>query len=181
MTPLGARRGFTLIELMVVISVVGVMIVFGLPSLVETVKNQRLKTTSLDLYTSLTLARSEAIKRNVNTVYVMAAAGGWQNGWTVCFDANGDGDCDDTAAAPADVVLYIQEALHSSIVLTENGGATTIAYLRDGRVATPVSFRIKSATNNNSSVVPLRCVEVDVSGRPRTRADTNATDADGCN
>ena len=52
---------------------------------------------------------------------------------------------------------------------------------RRGRISgtSSVSFKLKSGTNNTG--VAMRCVTVDISGRPSTKADTNHTDSDGCN
>mgnify|MGYP000320937641 CR=1 FL=1 len=41
------------------------------------------------------------------------------------------------------------------------------------------TFTITAGTNNTKS--PMRCVNLDASGRPRTSVDTNHVDADGCN
>ena len=168
-------RGFTIIELMMVVAIVGVLALFALPEMKNLVVGNRMKTLSLDLYSSLTLARSESIKRNANTVSMIAKSGGWQNGWTVCVDANSNSACD-----TGEVVVVEGEAVDASLTLTGPAG-TIVTYNRDGRVTTAASFRIIATGMANSSKVPMRCVDVTVSGRPNTRMDTNATDSDGCN
>jgi Tfp pilus assembly protein FimT len=106
---------------------------------------------------------------------MIAAAGGWQNGWKVCIDTNGDGDCD-----TGEEVILEADAVDSSITLTGPTGPARVTFNRDGRLATAAaSFKIVYTANN--AQVPMRCVELNVSGRPKTLADTNATDSDGCN
>lgn len=165
--------GFTIIELMLVVGIVGVVTLFALPSMRDLVTTNRMKTVSLDLYTSLALARSEAVKRNNNSVSVVAATGGWQNGWTVkCVDTAG-------SCGGADVEVIAGDAVDSSLTLTGPTG-NIITFNRDGRLATAAaSFTIKAGTDNAQS--PMRCVDVNVSGRPKTTVDSNHVDSDGCN
>ena len=172
MRPRRAAAGFTLIELMLVVGIVGVVTLFALPSMRDIVTTNRMKSVSLDLYTSLTLARSEAVKRNNSSVAVVPAAGGWQNGWTVkCIDSAG-------SCGGADVTVIAGEAVDSSLTLTGPGG--NITFNRDGRLSSAAaSFTVKAGTNNAAS--PMRCVDLDTSGRPKTKVDTNHTDSDGCN
>jgi len=173
-----AMRGFTLIELMIAVAIVGVFLALGLPEMRNLVRNQRLKTTSLDIFASLQLARSEAVKRNTSNVMMAgktAGASGWQSGWYVCVDSNSDGTC-----TAADLVLLDQDAVDASITLS--GPAAAVTYARDGRLpsgAAAAAFTLKSGSNNKVS--PMRCVDIDLSGRPRTRADSNGIDSDGCN
>jgi len=176
--PVPARAnalGFTLIELMIVVGIVGVLAIFALPAMRDLVVANRMKSLSLDIYSSLALARSEAIKRNSSNVSMVAATGGWQNGWTVCVDANADGAC-----GTGEVVVTAYDAIDASISLTGPTGPALVTFNRDGRLGSAAAtFKIIYTANNIQT--PMRCVELSVSGRPKTLVDTNHTDSDSCN
>ena len=164
--------GFTLIELMITISIVAVLAMFAVPEMRSLIINNRLKDASLNIYTSLTLARSEAIKRNVNTVSMVAASGGWQNGWSVtCVDSAG-------SCGGSDIVIATEGAMENGITVTGPAG-NIVTYNRDGRVSSGATeFQLKSV--DASKLATLRCVYVDASGRPRTKADSDGNETNGC-
>lgn len=82
-------NGFSLIELMVVVAMVAILAELAGPSFTQFLRNNRLAAASAALQVSLSLARSEAVKRGSDARVTVAAnitAGSWTNGWTVFVD-----------------------------------------------------------------------------------------------
>ena len=83
--------GFTLIELMITVSIAAILLGIAIPSFTSTITSNRLTTNANELVTALNLARSEAIKRGVPvTVGSKAATTNWEGGWDVFIDVNGN-------------------------------------------------------------------------------------------
>jgi prepilin-type N-terminal cleavage/methylation domain-containing protein len=78
----GSQHGFTIIEVLLVIAIMGVFLTLAAPSFVTYTSSQKVKTASFDLYAAMMFARSEAIKRRTN-VTITPASSDWKNGWTV--------------------------------------------------------------------------------------------------
>ena len=137
----GAAAGFTLVELLVVISVLGILTAIALPSFGALSNSVRMASVSAQLRSDLNLARSESINRNSrmlvcvrNTAGTACAAGtNWQAGWLVCYDNgttatpnNGvaDGECD---AAPGDGSrpnpIVLRPAVSSNLTLVSSVAA----------------------------------------------------------
>src|SRR5437773_11684856 len=74
-------RGFTLIELMLTLVILGVFLSLAAPSMRDMVITSQVRSSASDLYESVILARSEAIKRAAN-VDLIPVSGSWQNGRT---------------------------------------------------------------------------------------------------
>jgi type IV fimbrial biogenesis protein FimT len=149
-------EGFTLIEAMIVVVILGILAAIGMPSMREFIAAQRLKAPASDLYASLALARSEAIKRNA-AIDVVPNATDWAQGWRV------------RTQGTTPTVLRVQNAYPNISVAASQTGSLT--YRGNGRLSTSaMTFRI---TSPDSSNVNMRCVAVDVSGRPAVRLDTN--------
>ena len=91
--PTGARaafaRGFTLVELMTVVSIVSVLLGVCAPSFSEFLATQQAKGLTYDLMSDLILARNEALKRNASVSLARGGAG-WQYGWTMSAVASGE-------------------------------------------------------------------------------------------
>ncbi len=60
----GREAGFSLIELMIGLSVLAIVMMIGLPSMGTWVQNTQIRTSAETMYSGLQLARAEALKRN---------------------------------------------------------------------------------------------------------------------
>lgn len=102
--------GISLIELLVALTLLGLLTTLGMPSLGGALEQRRLDAARDQLATSIRLARGEAISRN--QAVVMAPRGGlWSEGWQVFVDSNqnaqldaGDTLLQEDAAAKAAVI-----------------------------------------------------------------------------
>ena len=79
-----AQRGFTAIELMVVVAIVAILAALAAPSFTPLIERWRVRSATEDLQSSLYFARSEAIKRGGDAISIQAKSGtDWSSGWQV--------------------------------------------------------------------------------------------------
>lgn len=81
-------RGFTLIELMVVISLIAILLGLAAPNFIDARRNSELATTANEFLAALTAARAEAMKRQQRTFVVPADGADWSSGWIAFVDVN---------------------------------------------------------------------------------------------
>ena len=101
-------RGFTLLEVMVVVAIIAVLAAIAAPSFTPLIERWRVRNAAEGLQSTLYFARSEGIKRGGNVIVMKAANGGsctnataatqWGCGWSVFYDVNNNNtqDCDTT-------------------------------------------------------------------------------------
>lgn len=82
-----AARGFTLIELMVTVSLLSILMALAFPAMSEWVRNSRIRTVADTLQNGLRLAQTEALRRSRQTVFSLTADTTPANGLTAV--ANG--------------------------------------------------------------------------------------------
>ena len=86
------KDGFTLIELIVVIAIMGIAAAIAIPGFSRWLPDSRLKSATRDVYSSMQLAKLGAIKANADWAIVFNAG---SNSYRVCSDDGGDGDWTD--------------------------------------------------------------------------------------
>ncbi len=80
------RGGFTLIEVMVTIAILGLTLAMAAPTVTTWIQNAQIRTAAENILSGLQLARTEAIRRNANIRFTLAASG---TGWTVKAESDG--------------------------------------------------------------------------------------------
>ena len=140
-------RGFTMVELLTVMSILVIILGVMAPSFGEFMAAQQAKGLSYDLTGDLMLARNEALKRNAS-VTVARGGGGWEQGWSVVSVSDGES-------------LSTRNPAAQSVTVT--GAPATITFDFNGRVSSPTATVRITISSQSSS----RCVQLDPSGRAR--------------
>ena len=81
--PHQGSRGFTLIELIMVMAIIVVLAVVAIPNFVTFQRNSQLTSTANGLLASINAARGEAMKRNQTAFVVPNTGTDWTTGWKV--------------------------------------------------------------------------------------------------
>ena len=169
-----AAHGFTLIELLVVVAVAAILQAVAVPAMADFVNATRQTSAINTLFSSLIVARSEAIKRNQRAVVCKSASGqacstdgDWGQGWLVFHDANNNAQLDADEA-----VLVRQEPMPESVRLTGNAPVSRyVSYTPMGATKyASGAFQAGTFTVCTPSDGPVlaRQIVISSSGRPRT-------------
>jgi type IV fimbrial biogenesis protein FimT len=169
----GRRRqaGYTLAELLVTISVVGILASVAVPGMQNVVLNNRRVSVSNDMAYSIQLARSEAITRNQRVIVCAstdgsscASASDWSAGWIAFNDADGDKEPGGTGES-----ILLQSVGDDSITITPLTFTDSFTYRPNGRV---MGVSVGASTGefvfcDSRGAAHARVLSVRSSGRPK--------------
>ena len=195
------NAGFTLLELMVAITVLALLLGIGVPGFRDFVRNSRMTAATNDIVTDFSIARSEAVKRRVPvtlcksqnlTACDTAAAGAFRT-WIMFVDDadpaiadltnDGDGEVD------AGEVILRQRTIADTITVTTNANAGRVTFLPSGypnanAPGNVTDFRLCDDRGNETSVggnSAARAVRILPTGRPvAVRDKATITTLGGC-
>lgn len=130
---IAVNRGFTVIELLVTLSVASILLAVAAPNFRTFVQDNQLIAQSNNFFSAMMLAKSEAVKRNSSVTICPSTNGtacagvtAWTSGWLVFADANGDGTVDGGEA-----IIRVGTALPGQSTLT-SGNRTRVTFAASG-------------------------------------------------
>lgn len=126
LSPPRSAAGFTLIEMMVTISLVVVVMALAAPSFTAYQRNAELTSAANTLLSSLTAARAEAMKRGRNVTVAPSDGTHWSSGWVIFVDEDGSG------TKAGDETLLSSEPAPSSTITIETVPADTTYVMFNG-------------------------------------------------
>lgn len=154
-----SQKGFTLVELLITISVAAILAALAAPSFKGFVAKQGVSSASNEIFSALNLARMEAVKRNRHVLVCPSNSAGtgcltgniWTQGWLVCVDADSNNTCD-TITNTSDPNYPNPFNKHSPLSgdVTVTGTVNPVIFRPDGS-SVAISLTVASSTTGVSS------------------------------
>lgn len=163
--------GFSLIEMAVTLTIIGVVITLALPAFGEWLRNLQIRTAGEAIQNGLQIARAESVRRNAAVEFVLGAGSSWtvrlaNVGTVVQSRSSGEGS--------SNVVLAVQPA--GAAIVTFDGLGRRVALNADGSAAlTRIDVDLPASILPAEKTRDLR-IEVGIGGQIRM-CDPNVTDA----
>ena len=192
------QRGFSLIELMIGLVVLGIVMMIGMPSLATWIQNTQIRNQAEAVYSGLQMARAEALRRNTQvrfqlfgTLNAGCAASTSGKSWVVSL-ADSSGQCNLAPADTAPQIIQKKDGAEGSpnTALAATGGSlvtfnglgrvVNVGPLTQVDITNPVGGACKTAAGNE----PMRCLRIQVASGGQMRmcdpAVTAGTDPRRC-
>ncbi len=167
------NSGFTIIELMIVVAIIGIVSAFAFPSYQIMVRNNCLTTRNNNLIVYFQLARSEAIKRQQN-VSIVAKNSDWNKGWQIQVAGA-------PTTPPTPPIKDISITSCPAISVKEITGKTSFTYRPNGFISASGQFTVCAkpvGTRGRELVVsPVGRLNTKPNPHPPTNYDFRCTPA----
>lgn len=149
-----AQRGFTLIELVVVVAVLAIAASFAVPAFQQVVESNRLATESNRLLSAISFTRSEAVRVG-DDASLTANTGGFGNGWCVHLGTACNNAGTNEILRQFDAVQLDYTATANTLTFNARGEMTNAAF----------QLSIDPENCDSGEVDKRRTISVSLSGR----------------
>lgn len=174
-------RGFTLVELMVTLTLVGVLMMVAVPSFQAFKRRSELSAATNSFVAMLGTVRSEAMKRGRSAVVVPSDGSNWSNGWTAFVDKSVPRD-DAYDAATDELITKSGEPLATFLSMANDDTSTFFKFNGAGYTMTSTGLGATTIEITRNDVTGgelltyTRRIKIGSTGRIRVCTPQSATD-----
>jgi type IV fimbrial biogenesis protein FimT len=183
--PLRLRvAGFTLVELMVTIAIIGILAAIAMPNFQSMIQANRIQAAAAEFQAGLALARSEAIKRGgdarVTLVANTLASGkaNWTSGFKVFYDTTSTASDLGATTIPTNNVLMQTASTNTNVAINSNA-PSYVSFNGLGRsILTSGAFQAASFSfgpASGATSADYRCIIMSATGRTRSERIAKAS------
>ena len=170
-------RGFSLIELVVGLVILGILMSIAIPVYTDWLRNMRVRTAAESFQNGMQLARAEAVRRNtrvglylVTTVDGTCALNTAGPSWAVSL-LDPSGLCDqaavDAGGPPNPGIIQVRNAAEGATSTTIAGAQSSFVFNSLGRLTTGAATQIDVSSSTGAACLagggPVRCLRIAVS------------------
>ena len=172
-------RGFTLLELMVTLLVIGIFVSLSAPSIGLMFQKNAVDTPTKGLARSIKYAKNEAVLRGLSVSICASSTGNscegnWRNGWIVYVNGDGAGNYSDRPNS-GDVILQVNGRVDGNVNINWNQTSDRLTFNNRGFMVGSNAGTFTVCPLNNDSTI-ARAVIVNTVGAVRRSIDV---DGDG--
>lgn len=179
------ERGFTIVEMVIVLVIAGILAAVAAPNLADFLKSNARATRVNRMVTALNIARSEAVSRNASvslcqsgpaafTACAAPVTGAFENGWIVFTDADADGIVD---GGDGDTVLRVFQPDGAGVATleAEDGGGNALGAIsfRSSGFPTGLPANTRFTYCDDRGATAARAVQVSTTGHASISRDTD--------